>query len=295
MPDPWNDQFRKDDDLNPDLIGEFESDRRRRAKLWIAAAVLVFGVGLAFFFVFGGGDSDVTEEPVVSEAPPTPELPPAPAEPFGAEIVPLDLPPLDETDPVVRGLVGELSSHPQVVAWLATDGLIRNFTVVSSNIAEGKSPAINLRRFRPSDEFLVSERGEDLFMDPKGYLRYNPLVGALTSIDPDGAARLYRSLKPRIDDAYAELGFPDTTFDTTLERAIVLLLRTPIPGDPIALEPEGGTGYRYADSTLESLTPAQRHLLRMGPQNARTVQTALRDLALALGIPPSRLPAPGGR
>jgi len=294
MPDPWNDQLRKDDDLNPDFVGELESDHKRQVGLWVAAALLVFGLGLAVFFVFGGDTSDGTEEPVVSEAPPAPELPPA-AESLDAEIVPLDLPPLEETDPVVRGLIGELSSHPQVVAWLATDGLIRNFTVVVSNIAEGKSPAINLRRLRVSGEFLVSERGDDLFIDTKSYLRYNPLVGALTSIDPDGAAQLYRSLKPRIDDAYAELGFPDTTFDATLERAIVLLLRTPIPGDPIAVEPEGGTGYRYADSTLESLPPAQRHLLRMGPQNARTVQTALRDMALALGIPPSRLPAPGAR
>jgi len=293
MPDSWNDQFRKDDDLNLDRVGEYDADRKRRAGLWIGVAVLVFGIGLAVFFMFGGRVSDVTEESIVSEAPPAPELPPPPPESLGAEIVPLDLPPLDETDPVVRGLIGELSSHPQIVAWLATDGLIRNFTVVTSNIAEGRSPAINLRRLRPSGEFLVSERGEDLFIDPKSYSRYNPLVGALTSIDPAGAARLYRSLKPRIDDAYAELGFPDTTFEATLERAIVLLLRTPIPGDPVAVEPEGGTGYRYADSTLETLTPAQRHLLRMGPQNVRAVQTALRNIALALGIPPSRLPAPG--
>ena len=295
MPDSWNDQFRKDDDLDPEVVAELEPGRQRQMGLWIALAVLVFGVGLAVFFLLGGDTTDVTEEPVVAEAAPAPESPTAAPERLDTEIVPLDLPPLAETDSVVRGLVGELSSHPQIMAWLATDGLIRNFTVVVSNIAEGQSPAINLRRLRPSGEFLVSERGEDLVIDPKSYLRYNPLVGALTSIDTDGAARLYRSLKPRIDDAYAELGFPDTTFDATLERALVLMLRTPIPSDPIAIEPHGATGYRYADSSLESLTAAQRQLLRMGPQNARTVQAALRDLALALGIPPSRLPAPGGR
>src|ERR671935_754932 len=57
---------------------------------------------------------------------------PLPVEPPAAIV----LPPLDETDSIVRQLVTELSSHPKVIAWLATDGLIRNFAVVIQNIAD---------------------------------------------------------------------------------------------------------------------------------------------------------------
>ena len=53
-----------------------------------------------------------------------------------------------------------------------------------------------------------------------------------------------------------------------------------------------GIGYGYADDRLESLTPAQKQLLRMGPRNARVIKAKLRDIAIALGIPPSHLPAP---
>jgi len=38
------------------------------------------------------------------------------------------------------------------------------------------------------------------------------------------------------------------------------------------------------------LTAAQKQLLRMGPENARIVQAKLCEIALALGVPPQRLP-----
>ena len=52
-----------------------------------------------------------------------------------------------------------------------------------------------------------------------------------------------------------------------------------------------GIGYGYADPKLEAMPAAQKQLLRMGPENARAVQAKLREIALALGIPP-RAPAP---
>jgi hypothetical protein len=62
-------------------------------------------------------------------------------------------------------------------------------------------------------------------------------------------------------------------------------------GQPLAVEP-AGIGYRYVDPGLDRLNGAQQHLLRMGPANARLVKRQLRELALALGIPASRLPPP---
>jgi hypothetical protein len=119
--------------------------------------------------------------------------------------------------------------------------------------------------------FLVTERGGDLYINPKSYDRYTGVAEAVVSIDPAGSARLYGILKPRIEEAYRELGELEPNFDRTLERAIVRLLSTPVPDDPIAVEPKG-IGYRFADDKLESLAPAQKELLRMGPENARAIQ-----------------------
>jgi hypothetical protein len=75
-----------------------------------------------------------------------------------------------------------------------------------------------------------------------------------------------------------------------LEKAIVSLLSTPVPPENLTVQPHGAVDYAYADEDLESLTGAQKHLMRMGPRNARLVKEKLRDIAVALGIPAERLP-----
>jgi hypothetical protein len=42
--------------------------------------------------------------------------------------------------------------------------------------------------------------------------------------------------------------------------------------------------FAFEDPALESLSPPQRQLLRMGPRNARIVQQKLREIAPYLGI-----------
>ena len=143
---------------------------------------------------------------------------------------------------------------------------------------------------RPKGTFQVEEHGEALAINSRNYSRYLPLATAATSVNPEGAAKLYTTLKPRINEAYAELGQGNTTFDQTLERALVVLLKTPVPQGRVALQPNNAVGYRFADPALEKLTPTQKMLIRFGPDNQRAVQTALRNIALALGIPPDHLP-----
>jgi hypothetical protein len=252
----------------------------------IAAVVLVVAAGIAAYFVLG----------VRAPAPATETVPPVatieePVEPLADDPDPIVLPPLDESDTLVRELVKNLSSHPRVAAWLATNGLIRNFTVAVSNVAEGRTPSQHLTVLRPSGTFRVVERGDFVVIDPASYQRYDGLADAVAAIDPKGAATLYTTLKPRIQEAYGELGFPDTPFDRALERTIVLLLNTPVVDGQVRVEPRG-IGYGFADERLEGLAAAQKQLLRFGPRNVRLIQRALREIAGALGIPAARLPAP---
>ena len=53
-----------------------------------------------------------------------------------------------------------------------------------------------------------------------------------------------------------------------------------------------GIVYAYADPRLEGLSPAQKQLLRMGPENVKAIQAKLREIAAVLQIPESRLPQP---
>lgn len=251
----------------------------------LAAAALVVLALIAGYFLLRSSD----RTPVPGSASSTQvEEQIETARPLGGEPMPGDVPPLDDSDAFVRELLRHLSAHPRVAAWLATDGLIRNFTVVTTNIADGRTPAQHLPVLRPAGEFRPGGTPEELRMDPRTYERYNDLAGAVESINASGTAEIYATLKPRIEEAHRELG-GQNSFDATLERAIVRLLQTPIPQDPVRLKPVG-IGYGFADDRLEGLSGAQKQLIRMGPRNAAIVQEKLREIALELGIPASRLP-----
>jgi len=266
----------------------------RPVGVWfLALAVLGAAAGAAYVFVNRQG-SEPLAPAAATPAPEAVEALQPPAHPLGGAVTPIDLPPLGQSDPAVRSLVNALSSHPRVVAWLATNGLIRNFTVVVSNIAEGKTPARHLQTLSLSSPFRVTDAPAGLVGDTRNFRRYDTLAAAVASIDPAAAARLYASIKPSIEEAYRELG-QDLPFDRTLERAIVVLLETPAPDAAARLtRAPQGIGYRFADRRLEGLSGAQKQLLRAGPDNVQTVQSWLRAVAHALGIPEARLPARRG-
>jgi hypothetical protein len=185
----------------------------------------------------------------------------------------------------VRELVKRLSSHPTIAAWLATKGLIADFTVVTLNIAEGRTPAQFLRPLAPRGPFRTVGSGERLWVDPRSYARYDPVGDAIGALDSVGTASLYLTLKPRISEAYRELGYPEGDFDRVLARAIGVLLHTPELGERVALHPKAVT-YAYSDLELESLSPAQKQLLRLGPRNARAIRGKLEEIAALLKLQP---------
>ena len=251
---------------------------------WFLAAGLLAAAALLIYVAFGNwtfGRRSTTDV-----APAAPAAPAAATRPLGGEPLAVVVPPLDESDAIVAQLLKELSMHPRVVSWLATKGLIRNFTAVVANIAEGGAPTALLPALQPSARFGVIERGAVLYVDPKSYERYTGIAEAVASLDPAASARVYATLKPRIQEAYGDLGLREPLFDRTLQRAIVQLLATPVPDDPIPIvvAPQG-IGYAFKDARLERLTAAQKQLLRTGPQNARALQRSLRQIAQALGMP----------
>src|SRR5437867_7947088 len=145
--------------------------------VWIAIVVLIVAAGVAAYVMWAKRArpaSVATAAPAVTEAP---------ARSLGGEAEPIAVPPLDESDAVVRQLVRTLSAHPAVAAWLTTDGLIRNFTVVVGNIAEGATPAKHLRPLRPSSPFRVVEPDRTTYVDTRDYDRYTPVADAVASVD----------------------------------------------------------------------------------------------------------------
>ena len=247
----------------------------------LAAAVLVAAV---FVYLYAWRPAPVPSPAPSAAAPPDP-LPPlvsaAPPEELPAPEAPL--PPIAESDPFVRGLVSGISANPQLSRWLVTDELIRRFAAVVANISLGDSPSAHLDFLAPDERFAVGETEAGLYVAPQSYSRYDLQADVFASLDERGTVQLYRTVHPLIVEAYRDLGYDDD-FDGALALAVERLLEVPVVQGRVPVS-RGVVTYEWSDPELEGLDAAQRHFLRMGPRNVRMVQTKLRELAPALGIP----------
>lgn len=195
---------------------------------------------------------------------------------------PVDLPPLDRMDTFLRPLLQALSNRPELAKWLATDDLTRQLAMAIDHASTGNSPARDFKVLAPSSPFVAGRRGSKRIIDPAGYRRYDSLVQTVTSIDASKVANIFKTIRPRLNEAYQQAGNPGQNVDAAIVKALDILIETPVVKDPVEVIESGGAAWAYDDDDLEALLPTQKQLLRMGPANADRLQVWLRALRDAL-------------
>ena len=256
---------RGDDDERPG---------RRRGPGRFVVVLIIAGAALAGWWALRDRAEVPSVEPVAT----------APAAPVEEPAI-APLPPREEQDSAVRDALASLSGDAALARWLQAGDLVRRFVGAVAATAEGHTPASHFRGVLPQDSFEVRRRAGNWVAHPRSYAAYAPVVKVFTSFDPGAAAKAYATLEPLFDSAYREIGRPGARFRHTLGKAIDHLVATPVPASSERVElVESGIFYAYADPRLESLSRAQKQLLRMGPDNARRIQDHLRQIATALDL-----------
>jgi hypothetical protein len=190
------------------------------------------------------------------------------------------LPPLGQMDTFLRATLGALSAHPDFARWLATDHLIRQMANVIDRVSRGLSPAPEVALLRPQGDFDIT--GRESTISPASFRRYDGLAAIVESLDAKTVVETYRTIHPRLDEAYRALGRPEGGVDHAVDVALQMLIDTPVPVEPVRVITGKGTTYAYADGEYERLRPAQKQLLRMGPDNVRRIQARLREIQALL-------------
>lgn len=206
-----------------------------------------------------------------TEAPITPPPPP-----------PVALPPLDEMDGFLRPLLRALSNRPELAAWLATDDLVRQLAAAIDRASQGDNPANGFRELAPRSGMAVARRGTRRSIDPASYRRFDGLITTVTSIDASAVARIYQTIRPRLNQAYQNMGHPGGDVDAAIHQALSLLLATPVVQTPVMLVEGSGARWAYEDPKLEGLRPTQKQLVRMGPAHTEAMLVWLRALQAGL-------------
>jgi len=254
-----------------------------RVTIGIFVALVVILAAVFGWWYFGRDNVDETLETVVAATPtPAPEPTPTLEERLSSRLSGTTL---ATSDIVVRELVSEISANPKLAAWLVNEDLVRRFVASVDNIASGISPQAHLDFLRPREGFEVDQRRNGvLVIETDSYGRYDLVAQVFASLDTEGTVALYGELKPLIDEAYAEIGPSNANFDGRLDRAFDLLLTAPVLDEPALVEQLIVT-YAWADERIEALSGAQRHFLRMGPENVSLIQGKLREFRAALAVP----------
>lgn len=266
----------------------------------VIIALVVVGLLIIGLIIYSAISSDPKPEVVTQKiAVPKPEPVPVPVEPEPeyvpppVSILPVEeeeeevapafiLPLLDNSDQLIRDGVVSLSRHEGINAWLAPNELIRKFVAFVDSIASGQVAKDPVRILAPQGPFQVRQISETVFeLDEASYDRYNFFTEVVGSLDSRRAAEFYQLVNPMLQEAYEELGYPDQKFNDVVFKGIGRLLETPVINGQIRLV-RPVVMYEFEDKRLESLSAAQKQLIRMGPKNSRALQVKLSEIALEL-------------
>lgn len=217
----------------------------------------------------------------LKKAPDVPGLSSAPSE---APSIPANLPPLEESDGLVRLRAGALSSDPAFQRWLEQESLLARLASSMSMLADGKVPRETFAAFAPRGKFRVVKKDGKAFTDPAAHARYDGFAAMAGRVDAVAAAKIFTELEPLFDAAQRGLGEKNPRAREAFFAAARELLAAPVSeSEPALKEGKKGVGWAYADESLENLSPARKQLMRMGPKNQAAVQAKIRAVALALG------------
>jgi hypothetical protein len=187
-----------------------------------------------------------------------------------------------------QGLLEAVSGDGLLRKWLAEGDAVRRWAVVAANLALGESPRRELASVGPAGKFSVEAAGAGQAISPASYARYDAFGDAVASVDAGALASAWHALHPALQAAYRALGYPYPTVDSAMLRALRRLQQAPVRDGPVLVEADGAV-WAFADPRLEALGPVEKHLLRMGPRNARLVQQKARELEAALGLAKPRI------
>lgn len=246
-----------------------EPKKPNRTPIVVAAAVVLLGIaGYLGWRVFH--EQQQVPEAVVEK--------PLPVVDAGT---PTLLPSLNaaEGDALLKNGAAGLSPEATLATWLAQPDIVRRLVAAVNQVAEGESPHETLGFMEVKGAFEVTEQKRKkkkdprvFFMSPASTARYDGVTKVIGSVDAVAAGTLYGKVRPFAESVFREIAPPGKTLNDAVQKAIDNLAAVPLSDGPVELVPMvEGIGYAYADPKLEALNRAQKHLLRMGPANARVI------------------------
>jgi hypothetical protein len=255
--------------------------------------VIVIAVSAGLYFSNSPAEKPVEIIEPVLEPIPEPEIIPEPEVIIEPEEVSLPvetepepepvaiLPTLDESDAWIQEKLPSFTWRKELLKLVINQDMIRRFVVFTDNFSQGNLAYEHSPLIKPNTKFSANEikngASSDWQWDESGTRRFTLYVDLLRSFDSETLVQYYFEMKPLIDQAYTELGYPDDDFTDILHDAITRVLDMEFPHEPLDLV-RPSVMFRYKDADIESLDDSDKLLLRLGKENLLVIKSVLLEI-----------------
>ncbi len=282
------------DNLNQSLEKSDQASQNKASwPLITFIIVVIIAIGVAWQFTGDKSEPVVVDEPVliveevaeiVEEVPePVIEIPEVTV--IDEEIIePVKdpLPLLDNSDDWLKLKLPEITWRKELLKLIIDEDMVRRFVVFTDNFSQGLVAYEHSPFAAPVSSFSAlenkkSDNSTELLWDENSARRFTLYVDLLRSFDSTTLVEWYIELKPLINQAYGELGYPDEDFTEVLQSAITRVLDMELPKEPLALE-RPSVMYRFKNKSIESLDDSDKLLLRLGKENLLIIKSVLLEI-----------------
>ena len=186
----------------------------------------------------------------------------------------ISLPTLSESDDAFRQDILGLSSG--FSPWMNTKNIIKQWIIAANDFSQNLRLHKHFRHFKLTQPFQVATHDSGLYISEQSYQRYNALASAVHTVDVKSALNLYEKYRPLLQQVFEQFAYPEQyKLEDIIKKAGSNILLAPILESKVrVIKPS--VYYKFADQKLETLSPVQKQMIRMGPENTRIIQAKLR-------------------
>jgi hypothetical protein len=266
---------RPEVDAVADSMWNDKAENTRPWLLGLGALIAAAVVGFLVWRHYSTHEETAVVTPVARPAPPPPETAPPIANPVPAQPQAAALPPLNDSDQLLRDSIAGVIGNAPVEQYLVPQNIVRHIVATVDNLARHKL-AVELRPIKPTPgQAVTTSQGDVVALSEANFARYSGIVRVVQSVDVKALAVVYQRLYPLFQESYEDLGYPGKYFNDRLVEVIDNLLAAPeVPAPIPVVQPK--VFYEFADPNLEARSAGQKLLIRMGPANARIIKAQLR-------------------
>lgn len=192
------------------------------------------------------------------------------------------LPTLQESDQWLAEKLPTITWRKELLKLVIDDDMIRRLVVFTDNFAQGILAYEHSPLIKPNTSFSAREINENgqvvIKWDETSSRRFSLYVDLLRSVDSDTLVSWYYELKPLVDEAYRELGYPNEDFTDILQEAMTKVLDMDIPKERLELT-RSSVMYQYKNEEIEKLDDAEKLMLRLGKENLLVIKSVLLEIS----------------